>query len=253
MTIVSPGPSFSPKDGGRISEVAHALEAMRRDRPPFIIGITGSVAAGKSAFAAALASAFSTHAGRSSVEIASTDGFLLANQILDGRGLTLRKGYPESFDVVAFGEALRLARVGPVTFPGYSHATYDVDPRLDHRIDSPAVLIVEGLGLGPHRDAIDALIYLDADEADLEAWFIARFLRLWEDAEHDAASFYARFRGLDRAGAGQLAKSVWTSINLPNLREHISPQRDLADLVVRKGPDHEIVGVLERHGQAARL
>ena len=131
-----------------------------------------------------------------------------------------------------------------MTFPGYSHVTYDIDPGLGLLIDQPDVLIVEGLGLGPHRSLIDAFIYIDADEADLEAWFVKRFMGLWDAAESDPGSFYARFRNLDRPGAIEFARSVWTAINLPNLREHIAPQRSLADFVVRKGANHEIAEIV---------
>ena len=248
MTIVSSGVRIVADGGLGVADVARALVSMRPESPPFIIAITGSVAVGKSTFAAELAGAVPTL-----VEIAGTDGFLFPNQILDGRGLTMRKGFPESFDTDALAAALALARVGPVMFPGYSHVTYDVDAALARRIDRPEILIVEGLGLGPHRSAIDALIYLDADEADLEAWFVARFMGLWAAAEHDPTSFYTRFRSLDRPAAEGLARSVWSAINLPNLRENIAPQREIADLVIRKGPDHEIVEILERHGQVARL
>ena len=229
-------------------DVARALEPMRPENPPFIIAITGSVSVGKSAFAAALAGALPDP-----VAIASTDGFLLPNDVLDRRGMTLRKGFPESFDSAALAAALARARQGPVVFPGYSHVTYDVDASLGVSIDRPGALIVEGLGFEPHRRAIDALIYLDAAEADLEAWFVARFMRLWAGAEHDPASYYARFRVMDRAGAEAFARSVWNGVNLPNLRDHVAPQRDHADLVVRKGPDHEIVEILQRHGQVTRL
>jgi type I pantothenate kinase len=244
MTIVSSNPNHRLD----VTDVARILEPMRPGAPPFIVGITGSVSVGKSTFAASLGAALT---GR--VEIAGTDGFLLPNRVLDARGLTMRKGFPESFDVEKLAAALTLSRPGPVEFPGYSHVTYDVDAALARRIDGPDVLIIEGLGLGPHRNAIDALIYLDAEEADLEAWFIARFLGLWAAAEHDPTSFYVRFRGLDPSGAAQAARTVWAAINLPNLRDHISPQRELADIVVRKSADHEIVAILERHGQATRL
>ena len=248
MTIDSSGGSFGEAGGLGAGDVARAVRPMRPGSAPFIVAITGSVAVGKSAFAAALAQAFSER-----VDIASTDGFLLPNELLERRGLTLRKGFPESFDNEALAAALAQARRGPVLFPGYSHATYDVDVDLGARIDRPGVLIVEGLGLAPHRRAIDALIYLDADEADLETWFVARFLRLWTAAEQDPTSFYARFRVMDLGGAEAFARSVWNSVNLPNLREHIAPQRDHADLIVRKGSDHEIVEILQKRGQAARL
>jgi type I pantothenate kinase len=247
MANASQSGSFGADGELSAADVARAVESMRPDLPPFIIAITGSVAAGKSAFAAALAGVFS---GR--VEVASTDGFLFPNAVLDARGLTLRKGFPESFDTEALADTLALARVGPAVFRGYSHVTYDVDAGLVRRIDRPDVLIIEGLGLGPHRGAVDALIYLDADEADLESWFVARFMELWAGAEHDPASFYARFRGMDRAAAAAFARSVWSGINLPNLREHISTQRDRADLVVRKGPGHAIVEILERYEGSPR-
>jgi type I pantothenate kinase len=240
MTIDSSGAPSGSSGGAGIGDVERALGSLRPDSPPFIIGITGSVAVGKSAFAAALAGALPEQA-----EVVGTDGFLLSNQVLDSRGLTLRKGFPESFDTGALATALDQARAGPVMFPGYSHVSYEVDPSLSRRIVRPPVLIVEGLGLGPHRRAIDALIYLDAEEADLEAWFVARFMGLWAAAEQDKTSFYARFRGMDLAAATGFARSVWAGINLPNLREHISAQRELADIVVRKGPDHAIVEVLE--------
>ena len=92
-------------------------------------------------------------------------------------------------------------------------------------------------------DPLDLLLYLDAEEADLEAWYVARFLGFWEAAEHDPASFYARFRGMDRKGVADLAHRVWEGVNLPNLRQHIVRARPVADLVVRKGPDHGITGI----------
>jgi type I pantothenate kinase len=248
MTIVASEVTSGFADGLRIDDVARTLEALRPPAAPFIVGLTGGVAAGKSAFAAGLAGMLS---GR--VEIATTDGFLFPNHVLDDRGLTLRKGFPESFDDEALARALARVRVGPAWFPGYSHVGYDIDPALGRHVDRPDVLIVEGLGLAPHRTAIDAFVYLDADEADLEAWFVERFMGLWAAAEHDQASFYARFRGMDRIGAADFARSVWTGINLPNLREHIAPLREHADLVVRKRSDHEIVEIRQRHGQRARL
>jgi type I pantothenate kinase len=148
-------------------------------------------------------------------------------------------------------------RLGPVDFPGYSHVIYDVDPGLARRIERPDILIIEGLSLDIDRGAaagarlLDALVYLDAEEADIEAWFVERFLGLWAAAEHDPASFYARFRGLDRGQAAGLARTVWASINLPNLRENIVKARELADIVVRKGPDHGIQAIRLMANQAS--
>ena len=122
---------------------------------------------------------------------------------------------------------------------------YDIDPALSRRIEQPGVLLVEGLGLqdGAAALGLDALIYLDADEADVEAWFTERFIGLWRAAEHDPASFYARFRHMNEAETRDFAGQVWRGINLPNLRENIIRARATADLVVTKGPDHEIVAV----------
>jgi len=223
-----------------LAEVLRRLDEFRPPSPPFIVGVTGAVASGKSAFAAALAVAMKAWDDHPRVETVCTDGFLLANVVLDGRGLTLRKGFPESFDAAAMTAALAGVRLGVAEFPGYSHVTYDVDPALARRLDRPDVLIVEGLGLSAQRSRLDALVYLDAEEADLEAWFTARFLGFWQAAESDPASFYARFRTLDRDGAVALARSVWREINLPNLRLHIAPLRALAEIVVHKGHDHGI-------------
>ena len=166
----------------------------------------------------------------------------MANRLLDEGGLTLRKGFPESYDAAALGAALAATRLGAVEFPGYSHVTYDVDPALARRLERPDVLIVEGLGLGAHRARLNALIYLHAAERDLEAWFVTdRFLGLWEAAADEPASFYARFRSLDRDGFAALARSVWSQINLPNLRLNIAPLRAEAEIVVHKGADHAIV------------
>jgi type I pantothenate kinase len=214
----------------------------------FFIGVTGAVASGKSTLSAALRDRLLAWPDRPSVELIGTDGFLHSNQALDDLGLTARKGFPESYDTDALRRALADARHGPIEVPGYSHVIYDVDPALARRIDRPDILIIEGLGLDIDHDGgvarlLDALIYLDAEEADIEAWFVDRFLGLWAAAEHDPASFYARFRSLDRDQAAGMARTVWTGVNLPNLRQHISGARALADIVVRKGPDHGILSV----------
>ena len=230
-----------------LDRVLRALRALRPSQGCFIIGVTGAVASGKSTISEGLRTRLETWPERPSVELVCTDGFLHANAVLDAMGLTARKGFPESYDAAALRRALADVRTGPAAFPGYSHVIYDVDAGLMRSIDQPDILIIEGLSLDLDRAAagsgtrlLDALIYLDAEESDIEQWFVGRFLGLWAAAEHDPTSFYARFRGLDREQAAGLARTVWTQINLPNLREHIVAARDIADIVVRKRADHSI-------------
>jgi type I pantothenate kinase len=133
-------------------------------------------------------------------------------------------------------------RRGPADFPAHSPTIYDIDPALTRTLAAPDVLILEGLALP--RPSLDALIYLDAEEAHLARWFAERFMGLWDAAQGDPTSFYARFP--TREAAREVATMVWERVNLPNLRDHIAAARDLADLVVTKGPDHEIVGLTTR-------
>lgn len=221
-----------------LAQIAGWLRDRMRVGEPLLVGITGGVAAGKSVFADRLRTAMDDLRA----EIVTTDGFLLSNARLTELGLMDRKGFPPSYDTGALVEALTAIRRGPARFPAYSHVTYDIDPALARTVAPPDLLIVEGLNLRRPgaAEALDLLIYLDAEEADLEAWFTHRFLGLWEAAEHDPASFYARFRHLDRAGATGVARWVWSEINLPNLREHIAPARAEADLVVKKAADHRL-------------
>lgn len=222
--------------------------------PTRIVGLTGSVAVGKSTLARDIAAAL---APRMRVDIVPTDGFLFPNAVLDGRGLTLRKGFPESYDVQTMRNVLSAARHGPVVVPGYSHSLYDIDPALSRTVDRPDLLLVEGLGLAPGPDGmspaglLDSLLYLDAEEADLRHWFVQRFMALWRAAETDPGSFYARFRGMSEAEAAQFATvAVWEGINLPNLRDHISRARDLADVIVWKSRDHALHLVRPESGAA---
>jgi type I pantothenate kinase len=221
--------------------LAQHLAARRQPGAPLLIGITGSVAVGKSTLAAALADAF----GELRVATVATDGFLRRNAELDAAGLTLRKGFPESYDSAALARTLAALRLGPAPVPVYSHVSYDVDPALSRSVGPADIILVEGLGLAPHAGgdpaaALDLLLYLDAEEADLEAWFVTRFMGLWHAAADDPASFYTRFRDLTPEAAAVFARSVWGNINLPNLREHISGARQGAAVVVRKDRDHAL-------------
>ncbi len=226
-------------------DVAEVVRARRGERAPFILGITGAVASGKSTLAAALAEVIVTWPEAPTVEVVCTDGFLLDNATLEARGLTLKKGFPESYDTETLRRTLAAVRDGSTSFPGYSHVTYDIDPALSRTIAPPDVLIVEGLGLhAPDGLGLDALLYLEADEPLLEAWFADRFMQLWRAAETDPGSFYARFRHMSADEVRALAVHVWRTINLPNLHDHISSARAHADWVVHKGPGHVIEAIV---------
>jgi len=187
-----------------------------------------------------------------SVDSVSPDGFLLPNDVLADRDLTLRKGFPETYDHAAKRAAIEGIRGGKATFPVYSHVTYQVEPELARTIAAPDILILEGLGfnapaLSPRPDhAPDLLVYLDAEIADLEHWYLERFLRLWRAAETDPASFYARFLHMSEPELITFAMSVWTEINLRNLVEHIAPLRAVADIVVKKNREHVVTVIEDR-------
>lgn len=208
-----------------------------------IVGVTGSVAAGKTTLCSAIAKHLQSTLH---IETVSTDGFLFSNDTLAVRDLSMRKGYPETYDLGRMSGALQRVRLGPVSFPGYSHRTYDLAPELDRTISRPDILLVEGLGLSPTqggrnpRALLDMLIYVDASETDLATWFVARFMQLWRAADGDEASFYFRFRSLDEVQAAAFAQTIWAQINLPNLRANIIHARNAANLVLAKSLDHTL-------------
>jgi type I pantothenate kinase len=231
-------PRISPRALGEI------LAARRDPGEVMIAGLTGSVAAGKSTLAQDIAEAMGKELR---VEVISTDGFLLPNTELEARGLLMRKGFPESYDLERLRATLDAARTGPVRVPVYSHERYDVDEALAVDVDRPDLLLVEGLGLAPVDDdhsalqALDALLYLDATEEDLEHWFLERFMQLWAAAADDPSSFYARFRDMGEMEARGFARTaVWRAINLPNLQDHIVRARPHADILVWKERDHRL-------------
>lgn len=235
-------------------EAARAADA----RAVFVIAVAGGVAAGKSTFAGELAKAMALWAGK--IEIVSTDGFLFPNAVLAERELSMRKGFPESYDIVALRNAVAAIRRGEtVALPRYSHVSYDVDTANPHVIEKPDVVILDGLHLGNiDADAlagsrlVDSLIYLDADEAAIEQWFTDRLLPLMVSGRDDPNSFYFRFREMDDAARRTFAKQVWLGINLPNLRDHIVQDRARADVVVRKAADHAIAAIDRGRRSTAR-
>jgi len=223
------------------SVIADVLSECATPGDTLVVGVTGSVASGKSTLCKAVADSLRSTL---SVEVVSTDGFLLPNESLARSGLLNRKGFPETYDTALLSGALQRARFGPVNIPGYSHTTYDRARTLDRVIHRPDIVIVEGLGLSPtgnQRDPsalLDLLVYVDASESDLEAWFVGRFMKFWREAETNPSSFYSRFRSMPEPDAEAFARQVWSDINLPNLREHISPAKRQADLLVSKSADH---------------
>jgi type I pantothenate kinase len=221
--------------------------ALARERPSdatTVIGITGSVAIGKSTFAAAVADA--VRARGKTAEVISTDAFLLPNATLVERGVLMRKGFPESFDpaaLCALVDALHAGTKG-LTVPVYSHLTYDVVAGDRHTLADADIVVIEGLNvLSELHDVLDLSVYLDAPEALVEDWYVTRFHELCREAEHDEHSFYRQFAGMSADQIDQLARRTWEGINLANLRENIAPSRAVADLVVTMGPGHEVASV----------
>jgi type I pantothenate kinase len=227
--------------------VAQRSAGDRATAGPFVVGISGSVAAGKSTSARALAALLEAHdaVGPGRVAQVSTDGFLFPNLVLEARGILERKGFPESFDTERLRTFLGELRSGraEVRAPVYSHERYDVtDEELVVR--DAAVVVLEGLPVVD--DPADLALYLHAEESDLEAWYIARFLALRREALDDDSSFFRLFAAMDEADAEEIAHQVWTHVNLVNLREHILPARDRADVVFEQGPDHAVRRVCVR-------
>ena len=228
------------------------------DKVPFIIGVAGSVAVGKSTTARILQALLSRWPTSPKVDLVTTDGFLYPNQVLEERGLMQRKGFPESYDRARFVAFLADIKSGKekVSVPVYSHLVYDVVPGEEVVIDRPDILIVEGLNiLQPGElpstgapilfasDFLDFSIYIDADVEDLRDWYITRFFRLRETAFRDPTSFFRKFSQMSQEEAGIFGRNVWETINLPNLLENVLPTRGRADLILKKGKDHRVAEV----------
>jgi type I pantothenate kinase len=219
---------------------------------PYVVGVAGSVAVGKSTFARILRALLARWPAHPRVDLVTTDGFLLPNRVLESRGLLARKGFPESYDVRALVRFMADVKsvAGPVRAPVYSHQAYDIVEGEFQIVDRPDVVIVEGLNVlqtGPRRservfvsDFFDFSIYLDAADADIESWYVARFLALRESVFRDPRSYFHRYADLDRPRAVETAREIWRSVNGVNLRENILPTRERAHLVLEKGSDHAI-------------
>lgn len=218
--------------------------------PPYIIGIAGSVAVGKSTFARVLQAILARWPDHPKVELVTTDGFLYPTRVLEERGLMQRKGFPESYDLrrmIAFLAAVKAGEPA-VAAPVYSHLTYDIVPDQQQVVRRPDILIFEGLNVlqtAPGApllasDFFDFSVYVDADERHILSWYIERFLLLQRTAFQNPNSYFHRYKDLPEAEAIAVAQRIWRSINLVNLHENIQPTRERARLVLRKMADHSV-------------
>jgi type I pantothenate kinase len=224
-------------------------------RVPFVIGLAGSVAVGKSTVSRLLQALLSRWPTHPRVDLITTDGFLLPQRELVARGLVHRKGFPESYDLRRLVRFMADVKAGmpEVSAPVYSHLTYDIVPGEVQIVRQPDIVIVEGLNVlqtGSGRggrppsmfvsDFFDFSIYVDANESDIEQWYIERFLMLRETVFTNPSSYFHRYSELSVEDATETARTLWRSINLVNLRENVLPTRDRAHLVLAKGRDHAV-------------
>ncbi|WP_413710606.1 type I pantothenate kinase [Rhizobium sp. Rhizsp82] len=230
-------------------------------KTPFVIGIAGSVAVGKSTTARVLKELLRRWPSSPKVDLITTDGFLHPNSVLERENLMQRKGFPESYDTGAILRFLSAIKAGQadVKAPVYSHLVYDVIPNEYKIIDRPDILIFEGINVLQSRDLpadgkivpmvsdfFDFSIYIDAEEKQIHNWYVNRFMRLRETAFRDPNSYFHRYASISEKEALSIAEGLWANINLKNLRQNILPTRPRADLILRKGPNHLIEQVALR-------
>lgn len=238
-----------------LHEVTGAFLGERSAKMPFVIGVAGSVAVGKSTTARILQELLLRWPDTPRVSLVTTDGFLHPNEELERRGLLQRKGFPESYDRRALLRFVASVKSGMevVSAPVYSHLTYDIVPGEVIEIHRPDVLIVEGLNVlqppatrpdgtrtGAIADYFDFSVYVDADLELIKEWYVRRFLRLRETAFADPQSYFHRYATLTDAEAVDTASGIWATINEPNLVANVAPTKDRATLVLTKGADHSV-------------
>ncbi len=227
-------------------------------RVPYVIGIAGSVAVGKSTCARILQALLARWPNHPKVDLVTTDGFLFPNRVLEQRGLMKRKGFPESYDLRRLVQFLADVKSGKpeALAPVYSHLAYDILPGEFKVIRQPDVMIVEGLNVlqtadGPMprtqrvfvSDFFDFSIYVDAREPHIEHWYVERFLMFRETVFRDPHSYFNRYAHLSVSEAEEVARQIWTEINSLNLRENIQPTRERAHLILEKDAEHAVRGV----------
>jgi len=240
-----------------LHHISGAFLERTNKRTPFIIGVAGSVAVGKSTVSRLLKELLSRWPSTPSVALVTTDGFLYPNAVLEERGLMERKGFPESYDRLALLKFVADIKSGKelVTAPLYSHLTYDIVPGEEVVVESPDVVIVEGLNvlqppaLGQEvalSDYFDFKIYVDAPTDEIETWYLDRFKQLRESAFRNPASYFHKYAEMEMDAALDRAREIWRTINLPNLIENIISTRSRATLVLQKGEKHRVEKVLLR-------
>ncbi len=247
-----------------VAAVQHLYEARRKfmgapapKKVPYIIGIAGSVAVGKSTFSRVLRASLARWPDHPRVDLITTDGFLYPNHTLEQRGLMRRKGFPESYDQRRLLHFLADIKAGlpAVSAPVYSHLHYDIVPGAVQEVRQPDIVILEGLNVlqspDGHRgsskvfvsDFFDFSIYLDANPRTVERWYVSRFLRLRETVFRNPASYFHKYASLSEEEAIDTARQIWREINLTNLVENIGPTRERAHLILEKGEDHFVENV----------
>ena len=235
-----------------LHKVSAAFLGTLAPKVPYVIGVAGSVAVGKSTFARILQALLARWPDHPKVDLVTTDGFLYPNAVLTERGIMNRKGFPESYDTRRLIEFLRELKSGApsATAPVYSHVVYDIVPGDEVVVQQPDILILEGLNVlqvGDYNefvsDYFDFSIYIDAAEGDIEEWYVQRFLKLCETVFQDPASFFTNYAHLTTEQATDTARAIWRDINGKNLRENIEPTRTRASLLLRKGLDHRVTEV----------
>lgn len=229
---------------GASSDTLAEIVVERMTTSPFLVGVAGAVAVGKTTVVRAMADALGAR-GRS-VQVLSTDAFLLSNQVLNERGLLMRKGFPESYDHGAIEKALSCLRSGDAaTVNVYSHEVYDILAEATQVVAPANVILVEGIVAlqQPTVRYLDLTVYVDVPEERARQWFVERFARLTEAGATDTSSFYHRFASIPVEQVRQIAEATWETINGPNLRDHIAPSAANADIVVMKASDHSITDI----------
>lgn len=218
-------------------------------RVPYIIAVAGSVAVGKSTIARILQALLSRWPDHPRVDLVTTDGFLFPNQVLAERGIMDRKGFPDSFDRRRLLEFVSALKAGSerVEAPVYSHLSYDIVPGEVRVVRRPDIVVLEGLnvlqggGSGSYvSDYLDFSLYVDADPADIEEWYVRRFLTLRDTAFRDPVAYFHRYAGLDDLASEAEARRIWKEINAVNLERYIHHTRERATLILDKGGDHSV-------------